>query len=293
MKLKSFRLRINNPKTINFYTKILGMKLKNTFEHIKGTLSILNFENQDYCLELFHEKEDNSIKYSQKPDDNYWKHSLFIDNIQRVNSKIKEYNIPIGEPYQFGDIGYLSHTKDIEDHQIEFIQKTFKQNTVPSTPKENYPLLENPVLGLLTIRTKDPIKSIQFYEDICGMKLHARMYVKRSNGFTLYFLGSPELTPPSLDIDALENREWMYQQNHLFIEIQHYWGSEYDDNFILNHNHQGCQLVKFEGDLLILKNKLLKRNIPFLEKENQQESKNEIHFYSVDNLKILATEYKN
>ena len=63
------------------------------------------------------------------------------------------------------------------------------------------------------------------------LKLLVRMYVKRGAGFTLYFLGDKKLQPPNPDIDAIENREWMYQQSHLFIEIQHYWSSEFDDEF--------------------------------------------------------------
>ncbi|TPN85181.1 VOC family protein [Aquimarina algicola] len=290
MKLKSFRLKINNPTTIEFYTKVLGMQLQNTFDLPKGVLYILYFENQNYTLELFLEKEENTNPYLQKADDNYWKYSLFVYDIQRVYHKIKEHNIPIGEPYQFGDVGYLSHTQDTEHHQIEFIQKTFKQNTIQTAPKENFPLLENPTMGLLTIRTKDPVKSVRFYEDLFDMKLLVRMQVERGRGFTLYFLGNKELTPPSQDIDAIENREWMYQQNHLFIEIQYYWGSEHDHTFALHSNPLGFASLTFVGDVSVIKNKLQQSNISFSDHQDGSETKNQIHFSSIDGLDIIVSD---
>ncbi|WP_290672028.1 hypothetical protein [Kordia sp.] len=62
---------------------------------------------------------------------------------------------------------------------------------------------------MFTIRTKDPLKIIAFYENILDLKLFVRMYVDRGIGFTLYFLGDKNLQAPNPDIDALENIEWM------------------------------------------------------------------------------------
>ena len=52
------------------------------------------------------------------------------------------------------------HTKDTENYSIEYIQKFFKNNSKPTTNIESLPLKEAPVFGLITLRTRDPLKSI-------------------------------------------------------------------------------------------------------------------------------------
>ena len=265
MKLQSFTLQIFEPeKTVSFYIDVLGFKLLNELSENDSTYYNLCFESTRFYLQLKHTPSLKKTVYKQESVDNYWKYSIFVNDIQSVYKELQKQNIVISEPSQFDDIGYLAHITDPENHQIEFIQKTFKQNTVKTLPNSNYPLLENPELGLITIRTKDPIKSIKFFEDILDLKLFVRMYVTRGNGFTLYFLGDKNLNVPNLDIDAIENREWMYQQSHLFIEIQHYWNSEYDTNFSLKSTpDNGLKRINFSGDLKLLKEKLEINNIPF------------------------------
>ncbi|MDO6491707.1 MULTISPECIES: VOC family protein [unclassified Cellulophaga] len=271
MKLHSFTLQIFEPeKTISFYVDILGFRLEEKYVKSGSTFYNLGFKDSPFYLQLKYTPELTKIKYQETATDNYWKYSLFVDDIQRVYKKIKEYHIPIKEPFQFGAIGYLSHTADLENHQIEFIQKTFKQNTKQTPPNTSSPLLDNPILGLITIRTKDPIKSIKCFEDVLDLKLFVRMYVNRGKGFTLYFLGDKNLQAPRTDIDALENREWMYQQNNLFIEIQYYWNSENETDFSLNKTpDNGFKSINFIGDLTIFKERLLHNNIPFYKEEDQ------------------------
>ncbi|WP_350293721.1 VOC family protein [uncultured Croceitalea sp.] len=275
MKLRSFTLQIFNPElTIPFYRDILGFKLKNEFSEDDATYYDLYLESVHFHIQLKYSPSLKKSPYQQESIDNYWKYSLFVEDIQKIYEGLQEQNHTIGEPYQFGDIGYLSHTTDSENHQIEFIQKTFKNNTLEVT---NSPEQKQTALGLLTIRTKDPLKSIKFYEDILGLKLLVRMYVTRTNGFTLYFLGDKSLQTPNPDIDALENREWMYQQSHLFIEIQHYWNSEYDAEFALKaKQNNGLQSINFLGDLPLLKKRLKTNNISF------HQNNNKITFETID-----------
>jgi len=106
--------------------------------------------------------------------------------------------------------------------------------------------------------------------------------VTRGNGFTLYFLGDKSFDVPNQDIDAIENREWMYQQNHLFIEIQHYWNSEYDTNFSLKPTpNNGLKSINFSGNLDVLKERLIAKNISFRQENDK------ISFETID--KHLAT----
>jgi len=283
MKLQSFTLQIFEPKkTLNFYTTVLGFRLLNKFSENNSIYYNLGFQNQIYFIQLKYTPDLSLTPYQEMALDNYWKYSIFVTDIQKTYQGIQQRGYRIGDPYQFGDIGYLSHTTDNENHNIEFIQKTFKSN--PLHTQES-----NPSLGLLTIRTKDPVKIVKFYEEVMGLKLYVRMYVDRGRGFTLYFLGHKNLKVPSIDIDAIENREWMYQQSHLFIEIQHYWNSENNPDFYLNASDKnGLRTINFSGNLEILKKRLIANNIVY------NEINDEIIFQNIDHHKIsVKTAYDN
>lgn len=249
VRLTALQLSIHSPdSTIAFYRDILGMRLIECIDSDESSIYQLQFEDCNTSLSLIHEKNSPADKplskhYQHKKNDHYWKYSIFVDDIERVCDALRNNNHAVSEAHQFGDIGYLAHTMDSEQHHIELIQKNFKQHTRPIEAKPQYPLLESPVMGLITIRSKDPLASIRFYETFFQMKLLVRMYVE---GFTLYFLGNADLQAPNHNTDAIENREWMYQQNELFIEIQHYWGSEYDESFVLESNIPfGCKAIAF------------------------------------------------
>ncbi|WP_420571247.1 VOC family protein [Kordia sp.] len=266
MNIQNFTLQIFQPeKTLAFYTNVLGFRVKETFTSKASTYYNLYLNDSICHLQLKHTPSLEKMNYQQMPTDNYWKYSIFVDDIQKAYKELQQQQYQINEPFQFGDIGYLAHTTDVENHQIEFIQKTFKQNS--PTTKDAVAFKENSsVLGLLTIRTKDPLKSIAFYENILDLKLYVRMYVNRGKGFTLYFLADKNLQAPNADIDAIENREWMYQQQHLFVEIQHYWNSEYDSEFMLNSGAKnGLQQINFSGNNAVLKEKLTTNMIAFRE----------------------------
>ena len=299
MRLKALQLKTQDPeKAVDFYLNILGMQLVQTYQSDKTLINVLQFSKSTTTqLELHFDKQQQHFKskYQQESHDVYWKYSLFVDNIQQVYSTLNGQIKEINEPFQFGNIGYLMHTKDIENYQIEFIQKTFKQSTsLPIKANKTFPLYELPVMGLITLRTKDPVKSIHFYETFFGMKLLVRMYVDRNNGFTLYFLGDNGLIAPNPDIDAIENREWMYQQNSAFIELQYYWNSEHQEEFELQTKEEepiGFKGVKFETkDLEKVKSDLLEKNISFRSNVNVIQSRNEIQIMSPDKYPIIIQE---
>ena len=51
----------------------------------------------------------------------------------------------------------------------------------------------------------------RFYCDNLGMKLLCRVDESDTHGFKLYFVAFTTESPPSADIDAVENREWLFQ----------------------------------------------------------------------------------
>lgn len=290
MQILGFQLMVqDSERMLRFYTEVLGMRLTTT--HTVGNKIVykLSFGSSDYYLELLKDEKQDLPTYSHQPQDNYWKYSLFVADIQHTFKQLLKQGCAIGEPFQLDDIGYLAHTTDPENHTIEFIQKTFKHHPPSrSTPKTNTPLLEQPALGLLTIRTVDPIKTIRFYEQIFDLKLLVRMYVKRGDGFSLYFLGHNDLIPPNPNIDAIENREWMYQQQHLFIEIQHYWGNQGNPDFSLNRTANGLQEIRFSGDLNHFRERLTRQQLQFKTSNNPYHGRAEIKLNSFDGHRIIV-----
>ena len=83
-------------------------------------------------------------------------------------------------------------------------------------------------MGQLTLRINNAELSTKFYE-LLGMRLLSRQRVEPYN-FTLYFFAFLEETdelPPylledgSIDIDAVGNREWLWQRKYTTLELQH------------------------------------------------------------------------
>ncbi|MEM7129407.1 MAG: VOC family protein [Chloroflexota bacterium] len=238
MKLTSLILGVKSlQESTDYYTHQLGMDVIDHIQVDNFATTAFRFPNSENTASLelscAIENGNSSESYEEAPTDNYWKYSLFVDDIERTYQALDPKYLA-GKPYQFKDIGYLLHTSDPNNYNIEFIQKYFKENTQPTDSQDTLPLKESPVFGLITLRTKDPVQSIKFYENFFGLKFIERMNVAREDGtgFSLYFLGPEHLQPPNLaDPDAIENREWLYHQEETFIELQYHWGTEHRTDF--------------------------------------------------------------
>lgn len=87
------------------------------------------------------------------------------------------------------------------------------------------------VLQQTMLRIKDPQVSLDFYQNVLGMKLLGK-YDFPTMEFTLYFLGYEQDVPAG---EGKEKTEWVFRRPAL-IELTHNWGSEKDDNFSGYHN---------------------------------------------------------
>ncbi|CAG8544330.1 1084_t:CDS:2 [Ambispora leptoticha] len=77
------------------------------------------------------------------------------------------------------------------------------------------------------IRVKDPVASLQFYQDVLGMKLINRADYE-SGKFTLYFLAYV----PEGELPEAEQARKAYTFNReAVLELTHNWGTEHDENF--------------------------------------------------------------
>lgn len=214
--------------------------------------------NETYCRDVLG-LSDHGIRfvrsaapYVHRSRDNYWKFSVFVRDIEAAAARVPGATAPA----QFGDVGYLAHAEDDAGHKIELIQKSFAQDPLVDD--------EAPQLGLMTLRTRDPVKSVAEFCALFDLGYVVRMHVERAGGFSLYFLGPRGLVPPSPGVDALENRTWMYGQRALFIELQHRWS----DKAVLSVNDEGLVAINASGDLDEARARLERLEIAFTEDDD-------------------------
>jgi len=109
MKLQSFTLQILEPeRTLQFYKNVLGFKLLNEFSMNDSTYYNFYFENTNFYIQLKYTPSLRKIEYKQKPIDNYWKYSIFVNDIQKVYNALQDENYSVNTPFQFADIVYLA-----------------------------------------------------------------------------------------------------------------------------------------------------------------------------------------
>ena len=157
-------------------------------------------------------------KYIPEPSDLYWKITLAVPNIELACQQLKELGVDVGAPRQFLDVGYLAHFTDPEGFTIELIEHWFQGQR--GDEHINPDLLGGGAhLNLLTLRANSIGNIITLCES-WGMK-QLCIQTLESHGFTLYFFAFTSDSPPSLDLYAVENREWLYQRKYTVLEVQY------------------------------------------------------------------------
>lgn len=155
------------------------------------------------------------------PFDTFWKISVFADGVDRLRRSIGLVGIDVSEPTQFLDIGYLCHLNEPGGNEIELLQRTFQPQQAPLSDDG---LSSIDSLGLITLRVSDIDLALRFFENGLGMRSLATMDVGRGDDwrFGLQFLAWTDDRPPAPDrLDAVENREWLYQRPYTIVELQH------------------------------------------------------------------------
>ncbi len=206
-KIETLELRVcNTNQQREFYQHILGM-------HDLGS-GRLGYGAQEAGIRFLSAQ----TPYAAKPNDVYWKIAIAVPNIELAYTQLTSKGITVGTPKQFQDIGYLAHFQDTEGFTIELIEHFFKGDR-PKQALDQSLLGGGAHLNLITLRTAD-IKPIEKMVTHWGMKPLSVQPVE-NKGFTLYFYAFTRDTPPSDDLQALENRTWLYQRRYSVLEIQH------------------------------------------------------------------------
>ncbi|MGH1492140.1 MAG: VOC family protein [Acidimicrobiales bacterium] len=156
--------------------------------------------------------------YVPQPADNYWKIALSVPNIELAWAQLQEAGVSCSEPEQFRDIGYLAHATDPAGFTVELIDHWFEGDR-PAAMYDKTLLGGGAHLSLITLRTAD-IAAIEPDFLRWGMTPLAVQPVE-PYGFTLYFYAFTDERPPSANLQAIENRPWLYQRPYSVLEIQH------------------------------------------------------------------------
>jgi len=149
-------------------------------------------------------------------------------------------------PEQFFEIAYLTHGADPLGLSYELLQTTQESNEEErqklwdDNKRAKYPeeisgfvsrgelgssversmLGTQPlVFGLITLRVPESERTLDFYQNVMGMRLLSAMPIPQL-GFTLFFLGYSDEEPPNTkDLAAFENREWTWQMKLTTLEL--------------------------------------------------------------------------
>jgi len=223
MRLSELLLDISTPEaSLDFYIGKLGMELvsENYFPEKEEVIYRLAFVDGTR-LNLRHRSGGayENASYQESENDVYWKIGITIADVDLARQRLIEGGIEVTEPCQFYDIGYLCHLEDPDGYCIELLQHRFGKIPQPRPPMEGYPLGNVPRIGQISLTVRDAEESLAFYRDTLGMCLLSRQEAP-AHGFTLYFLAFTDEQPPNPSIDAVENREWLWQRPYTTLELR-------------------------------------------------------------------------
>ena len=226
-RLSRHLLRIGDPeRSLRFYRERLGLQLVEEARDLQGREDSWRLAfpaTEGALLELRHlGGREAAVPYLHGRDDLYWKIGITLPDVDLARTRLLEAGVAVDEARQFRDIGYLCHLADPDGFQIELLQHRFQANHRPQAPDPSSPLGQPAGFGQITIRVGDPAASLAFYQAL-GLRLLSIQPVA-PYGFTLYFLASTAEAPPVADLEAVENREWLWQRPYPTLELQHRWG---------------------------------------------------------------------
>lgn len=236
--LQKHSLYISNPKaSCDFYINKLGMSLLKKFSENEKEYYHLSFDtspnSKEAFLELIFDKDNKETIFPKNKEslEGYWKIALSIKDVDIARENLLKKGIEVSPAFQVPNVAYLCHFYDPDGYCLELIQHKFQKNHIKEEENKTYALGNKAVFSLITYRVKDINKSLDFYTKELGLKLLSKMNVQQ-RGFNLYFLALTEdILPNEEDIEAIENREWLWQREYTIIELQHILEFENDKDF--------------------------------------------------------------
>lgn len=208
-KLSSLTLNVNNPESLSvFYRDILSMRPMQSGLGYGGI-------GAELCLN----KHSDPAKYQPGPVDRYWKIAITLPDLDLAVAWLRQHNVDVSDPHQFRDIARMTHLRDPEGHVIELIQHQFEDTQPRTKGNPDLPLGGGAEIGLITLRTTDIEAELAQYQAL-GMKYLSRQALT-DIGFDLYFLACTDEVQPDPNVNAVSNREWLWQRPYTVLEFQH------------------------------------------------------------------------
>ncbi|MGI9514954.1 MAG: VOC family protein [Anderseniella sp.] len=213
--LAGLALNVTLPERLaQFYAGHLGMAVDRTGKFLRA-----GYGGQGASLEL--RPLPSAQPYVHDALDEYWKIGITLPDVDMAFEQLSRAGIAISQPRQFLDIGYMCHLTDPDGHQIELLQHTFAGQPRTSPGNPDIPLGGGAEIGQITLRVTDLDAALAYYQGSMGMRLLSKQVVAGRH-FTLYFLAFTDETPPRQDIEAVENRPWLWQRPYTTLELQHF-----------------------------------------------------------------------
>lgn len=279
------RVKTNDVHLIKyFYKDVIGM----VYNKIVYNDTIRHFFVFDYQIPktgiCFEECKDFDEKVENA---GYWKIGITLEDVDEavkfINNKTQK-KFKLGS--QFEKIGFVSHVVDPLGYSIELLQYTFGENFSKPTSVDRCLLNQSkstpPNFGQITIRCKDSKLSCDFYSQVLGMQL-VSIQPSINYPFTLYFFAYTNSIPPnSKDLEAIENREWLWKQPFAQIEIQHRHNLKENFEYTTN-DRQGFGCIPHAGFQIAVSSK---RFIIIQDNENSKTVDNVLIIYDPDGYKI-------
>jgi predicted enzyme related to lactoylglutathione lyase len=212
-RLSDLSLNVRDPKTLAaFYCDVFGMHRLETEEAVA-----VGYENDD--VSLVFQSCDAPESYRHSPVDRYWKIAITLPDLDVAFTQLRGRGIKVTAPHQFRNIAYMSHLTDPAGHVIELLQHSFKGNAKTQAGDPTLPLGGGARIGLITLRTDDIEGEFHSCSDKLGMRYLSRQDVSDLD-FCLHFLAFTNEMPPDPDINAIANREWLWQRPYTVLEFQ-------------------------------------------------------------------------
>ncbi len=156
--------------------------------------------------------------YEPIANDFYWKIGITLANLDAAVRYLRDRGHPVRDPVQFRDIGYMTHLSDPDGLSIELLQHGFEGREKPAP--DGHPIGAQATIAHITLRVSDIDKAQRYLADHLDMRLMSVQPVA-PYGFCLYFYTWSDDTLPNPDLDAVENREWLWSRPYALVELQH------------------------------------------------------------------------
>lgn len=209
-RLSGIRLCVSNPAELaDFYVTHLGMTASRDGDHWR-----VGYAGQDADIVLL----PGGSAYEHSRTDIYWKIGITLPNVDIAHAQLIAAGLAVTDPHQFRDIGYMGHLADPAGFQIELLQHDFQANRPVSAGNPNLPLGGGARIGQITLRSGADTPLPTPYAEL-GMR-QLSIQPLPDLGFTLHFFAFGQENPPNDDLEATENREWLWKRPYTTLELQ-------------------------------------------------------------------------